>query len=448
MTPSSKTHCCWLLITVGAFVAGLQLERLEPVPVKVLGETWPSSRPLSGPPSSPELGSSANSAEQPAGPKAKAGNGGGEGWSVISSSTKSGSSKDLPPLTERQIEELVLRAIKVANPAERRKAFDRLLQEMQSDSFTVEQAMAIRSAMHENGASSEQWRLFDYAWGANDPEAALAHIDEISERYRRGFTSNMLPGLASVQPQKAIELVSAMEGRERYHMTGRLLEGLADYDAGVATDYVYQLAENGDRTAVPHMKRLTNEVFGTVGFDAGVAWAEQLAAGPLQAAALVRVANRFASQDPLEAAAWAEQFVGAKHNSRLFGEVVREWGDFQAAWEWVESLEPSLAQRDGLSAVYGFRGARQPHEAVQDIIDMPPSEDRNFALNGFISGLAHQDPEAAVLWAAEITEPGMREAAMVRAARHYYRQDTEAAAQWFARSGLPETAWERVKNSR
>ena len=81
------------------------------------------------------------------------------------------------PLSEGQIEELVLASIKSSDPVERRRAFDRILQEMRQDSFTVEQAMTIRKVMHNNKASGDQWRTFDYAWGANDPEAAVAYID-------------------------------------------------------------------------------------------------------------------------------------------------------------------------------------------------------------------------------------------------------------------------------
>ena len=77
-------------------------------------------------------------------------------------------------------------------------------------------------------------------------------------------------------------------------------------------------------------------------------------------------------------------------------------------------------------------------------MDMFVSDDRNFAINGFISGLAHQDGEAAVAWAAEITDQGMRQAAQVRAAQNYFKHNQEAATQWFADSGLPETAWYQV----
>jgi hypothetical protein len=71
---------------------------------------------------------------------------------------------------------------------------------------------------------------------------------------------------------------------------------------------------------------------------------------------------------------------------------------------------------------------------------MPVSQDRDFAINGFISGLAVQDGESAVIWAAEISDPGMRQAAMIRAGRHFFRQDQQAAMDWFAASDLPEAS--------
>ena len=342
------------------------------------------------------------------------------------------------PLSESQIEELVLASIKSSDPIERRRAFDRILQEMQQDSFTVEQAMTIRKVMHNNKASGDQWRDFDYAWGANDPEAAVAYIEQISEQYRNGYTSNMLPGLASVEPQTAIDLVAGMEGEVRRRMTGRLIEGLADNDIGVATEYVFGLAENEDPHTTQHMRKLAREVVDNEGLEGGLSWAENLEEGPLQGAALWQVANEFANEDPEAASLWAEQFVGQEQNSRLFGEVVREWDDREAAEAWVDSLEPGQGQRDALSAVFGFKGANQPHEAVQEIIDMPVSQDRDFAINGFISGLASQDGESAVIWAAEISDPGMRESAMIRAGRHFFRQDHQAAVEWFNASGLPE----------
>ena len=367
---------------------------------------------------------------------------------TVKSSAENGFMNQKGPLNKKQLQDLVDLAVKSTNPIERRKAFDRLLEEMRSDTFTYEQAMTIRIAMHHGGADGEQWRTFDYAWGANDPASAVAEIDRIPEQYRRGFTSNMLPGLASVEPQTAIGIVESMEGEMRQQMTGRLLEGLADYDVGFATDYVFDMAESGDPNASQYMRRLAKEVMETAGFEGGVEWAESLEEGALQAAALRSVANEYANNDPQAAAQWAEQFVGTEQNSRLFGEIVREWGNQEAASAWVESLEPSQGQRDALSAVYGHRGATRPEQALEEIQAMPQSADKDFALNGFISGLAHKDGEAAVAWAAEITMPGMRESAMVRAAKQYYKQDRQATEEWFVASGLPPESWWQIVGSK
>ena len=222
---------------------------------------------------------------------------------------------------------------------------------MQLDTSTAEQAMTMRSSLHENGANGEQWRIFDYAWGAHDPHAALANVLEIGEKYCQGFTGNMLSGLASVEPQLAVDLVSAMEGREKFHMTQRLIEGRADYDVQYATNYVQELADNGSRGASHHVKRLAGEVLSTAGFEEGVEWAENLGHGQVQANALWRFANGYTNQEPHGAANWATQIVGQDQNSRLFGEVVREWGNVDEATSWVNSLETSLARRDALSAI-------------------------------------------------------------------------------------------------
>ena len=307
--------------------------------------------------------------------------------------------------------------------------------------------MNIRSAMHHGGANGEQWKTFDYAWGANDPVSAVAEIDNIPEQYRRGFTSNMLPGLASVEPKTAIGIVEAMDGEMRKQMTGRLIEGLADYDVNFATDYVIEMAENGDPNIAQHMKRLAKEVLETTGLEGGLDWVEGLEEGALQASALRGVANEYANDQPEQAAKWAEQFIDSDQNSRMFGEIVREWGDQEAASAWVDSLEPSQGQRDAISAVYGFKGAKTPEKALQEIQSMPQSADKDYALNGFISGLAGQDGEAAVAWAAEINMPGMRESAMVRAAKQYYKQDSSATQEWFVASGLPVEAWYQISGT-
>ena len=219
--------------------------------------------------------------------------------------------------------------------------------------------------------NGEQWRLFDYAWGANDPAAAIAYINEIPERYRNGYLGNMLPGLASADPQTAIKLFEGFDPKLQGHLRKRLYEGLIDNGVEVATDYIYDATDPGAYHWRP-MDTLTREIAGEKGLDSTLQWAAELPDGPLRG----------------------------------------------SAW----------------SAAYAVWARQDPHAAIQSISAMAPSPDRDQALNGFASAHAGNDGERATAWAAEITNPGLREAALIRAGTHYFRQDQSAAATWFASS--------------
>ena len=374
-TSSLKRHGLWLLFTSAAYIAGSILRPNE-------ASVTDAERPIPI-----ELTQSAIVAREEESTTVSAVSS-LDGSTVASSDPVNGATLKeslLPysapvkqlPLTKEEIEELVLTAIKSTDPIKRRKAFDRVLQEIESDSFTKEQAMITRSAMGENGASGEQWRLFDYAWGTNHPHVAVSHVDEIPEQYRKGFLGNMLPGLASVESQVAIELFEGLEPGLQGQLRNRLYEGLIDKNIASATNYVYNAA-NPEKTDWRPMDTFARELANEQGLDATLAWAAELPEGSLRG----------------------------------------------NAW----------------SAAYAKWTSQDPHAAVQSIVEMPPSGDRNQAINGFISALAGEDPEAAVTWAAEISEPGMRESAMVRAGTQFFQQDPGAADAWFQSTDLPATA--------
>jgi hypothetical protein len=113
---------------------------------------------------------------------------------------------------------------------------------------------------------------------------------------------------------------------------------------------------------------------------------------------------------------------------------------------WLESLEASGAKRKGLSAAYGYWGALEPESAGEYLNQLPVSPDRDFAINGFISGMVHKDPETAVIWAEEISNKGLREAAMVRAGHNFFRQSHSAASDWLKGTALPEKAVKQLIN--
>ncbi len=286
-------------------------------------------------------------------------------------------------LTTGELNSLLRSATKSRGPLEARHAFDRILRAMQSSSLTMEQVKKIRSSMIGYKATDEHLRLFDYAWGANDPEAALAYLNEIPADQRNAYLANMISGLASENPQAAIEHFNSLDPESQAAIRPRFLEGLVDNEIALATDYLYQ-SSNLEKHDWRPMDTLAREIERDQGLDSTLAWAADLPEGALRS----------------------------------------------NAW----------------SAAYAVWAKQDPQAAVKSFVEMPQSSDRDQAINGFISAFAHEDGDLATDWAAQITNPAMREAAMIRAGRQYFAQDQEAATQWFSASGLPQSAWAQLTN--
>lgn len=285
------------------------------------------------------------------------------------------------PLGKKEITSLIAQAVKGSKAVDRRRAFDRILEEMQSSTFNREQAFMMRGAMAQAGVDGKLWQLFDYSWGANDPATAIAHLDEIPDRYFEGFLGNMIPGLASVDPQAAIEVFSGLEPEVASRVERRLLEGLVDNDVMVATDFIFETTDLNNFDWRP-MDTLTREIARDGGMAETLEWASELPDGPLRSSA---------------------------------------WSAAYAAW-----------------------ASQNPEGAIESIMAMDTSHERNMALNGFTAAFAHSNGSLAVEWANEISEPRVREGALMRAFRQFHRQDPQAAAQSFVSIDLPPNVWQEA----
>ena len=285
------------------------------------------------------------------------------------------------PLGKKEITSLIAQAVKGSKAIDRRRAFDRILEEMQSSAFNREQAFMMRGAMAQAGVDGKLWQLFDYSWGANDPATAIAHLDEIPDHYFEGFLGNMIPGLASVDPQAAIEVFSGLEPEVASRVERRLLEGLVDNDVMVATDFIFETTDLNNFDWRP-MDTLTREIARDGGMAETLEWATELPDGPLRSSA---------------------------------------WSAAYAAW-----------------------ASQNPEGAIESIMAMDSSNDRNMALNGFTAAFAHSDGSLAVEWANEISEARLREGALTRAFRQFHRQDPQAAAQSFVSIDLPPNVWQEA----
>lgn len=298
------------------------------------------------------------------------------------------------PIGNEKLDSLVRAAVEAElgakkNPtedavAEARERFEDLLAALRTSALSKEQAVAARARLLELGASAELLKQFDYTWAANHPEDAVAHLDEIPAEEQGAYLENILPGLASQDPQAAVDLFEGVAKELRDQIRPRLLEGLVDHDPEVAMDYIVddrEKTEPEERSWKP-MDQLAREMEQEQGLEATLKWADDLPQGALRA----------------------------------------------NAW----------------SAAYAVWAVKDPLAAVSSINTMGEGTDRDQAINGFISGHANQDPQRAVEWADQITNPTMREAALIRAGQKYHAQNPEGAAQWLDSSGLPEGKWGQV----
>ena len=286
-------------------------------------------------------------------------------------------------LSQDEIDLLVTDSIKSSSPIERRQAMDQILQKMRNSEMSFEDALAIGEALKEQGANDE-WELLGYAMGVYQSDETIAHLGKIPAEERVGFIENMIPGLASENADLAINLFESLEPNEQAKVRPELLRGLVDNDTAIATDYIYDSSD-------------------------------------------------------LENYSWRPM-------AELTRELVKDKG-LQPALDWANELPQGPQRRDAWSSAYAVWASKDPVAAGESVNQLPDGADRNLAINGFVSAHVHQDGEMAMTWIDAISEPGLRDAAMIRVGRQYFQRDPEAATRWYSSSGVAPSIWEQVTNS-
>ncbi len=317
---------------------------------------------------------------------------------------------------------------------------------------------------------------FHFAWGqVAGLDALLFGIDT-----PESDTGPTLQGWAVADPAAAVAWFQKIDieddptfdpivrGREipadvlRAYLAHSLTEGLAAADPAAALDFAASYASGGGAGADGLVGVVAGRVVEARGVEPAKRWAESLAAvgeavpfrrpdgksEPVsqRAAAMASVAVAQARTDPRAAAEWVAASASPEDEPWVVRDVARIWAqsDPPGAVGWLETLGDSRGQREGLSAAYANWAAREPMGASEHLVAQPESPERDFAINGFTAALAHRDPESAVIWAEQITNPGLREAATLRAAQRFYAQDPAAASDWLATSGLSADSREKV----
>lgn len=296
------------------------------------------------------------------------------------------------------------------DPIERRLAFSKMIQ-----GLTAENAMLLREQIEHISSNSSEWREFHYAWGALAGEVAVKFGAESERR----DVAACFSGWASADPEAALAWLANQpeDQRGRGDFKWGAVYGLANNDPKLATDYVSERLEAGDRDAARMIRVVADSVMRSGRIGEATSWSESLPEGALRDVAVDRVARRYADEDPVRAYAWLEKLPGGPGKVRGIQETFERW-----------------AVRDAVAAAAKLNG-------------MGDSPLRDSAVKGFSQRLADRDPATAIDWASTISNERVRNDALLEYGRKYMRRDRDAATRWLSNSDLPDSLRKRISDS-
>ena len=326
----------------------------------------------------------------------------------------------------------------------RRLVFEKMLSQL-----TVENARQMRRQVADMEPESYEYREFHYQWGKIGGKDAVLH----GATTKKPDMRITLAGWASADPEAALKWFRSLPEYDRknysnqaYMMSG-LVHGLTDHSQERGLKFVFQMQKQKHPMMGRMMSVVTGRMIHAQGVENVAEWTGTLPPGSLRAIARARVVWDLGKQDLGAAAAWVEGFAHEGDAGLGVEAMAKVWvrQDILGSVTWLESLDHGPAKRKGLSAAYGYWGALEPDSAALYLNEQPPNVDRDFAINGFISGLVRNDPETALIWAEEIQTKGLREAAMVRAGERFFRMDPQAASDWMEGVSLSENSMNRLR---
>jgi hypothetical protein len=349
---------------------------------------------------------------------------------------------EISRLSNIGIEALTKEALNDPNPVKRRLAFSRLLEGM-----TVENSAAIRDELVSLGAGRQEWQDFNYAWGAIAGQDAFTNSTMSEKRDLEAVIS----GWAATDPAGAIAMLANLPediADQKSQLERGIVSGLADRDQNEAAKYVYSLASEGREDAPRLMGIVASEVLRKDGSESAARWTESLADGLVKGSAMNEVAGRYVREDPEAASSWIAQFAAEEYAASAVAEVGKEWAEKEplTAVTWLDNLPEGQGQKNGLNAAFGDWEDKDPVAAGEYLLTMAESPKRDAAIKGFAEGVAWQDPQIALAWALDITNPQIRGESITRVGHAYFRRNPEAAQEWLTNSGFSAEMQNAIKN--
>jgi protein-L-isoaspartate O-methyltransferase len=200
--------------------------------------------------------------------------------------------------------------VKERDPLKRHEMMGRLLNQVTSEN--ARDISAVFNGLPRDYALQQVKGLFAHAWGRLDGKAAVEHLAGTrAGSWTPREVGEALSGWAVSEPRAATAwLQSQTEGRSKAIYSYYLISGLIINDLDGAIRYVHSMkGELPDRSR--HMERIVAQLLLMRDRKEVVDWASGLGDGELKTAALREIAEKFAGEDPGQAAKWLAGLLGS-----------------------------------------------------------------------------------------------------------------------------------------
>lgn len=312
----------------------------------------------------------------------------------------------------------------------------------------------------------EKSQLFLNAWGRIDGAGAMAELmarreageGENNGRGGRGGRGggrggdgfemmSILSGWATTDAAQATEYLNNnndIEGREKTMLQAGIVQGLLVNGVGEAMKYVNDLP-TGDNSREWMMGSIASEVL-EGGIEEAASWVTTISDSQLKEGALNRVIDQYKREDLDAAADWVATMSGESYANDSIREIAEQMAETapQKALAWAEALAED-AQPQVYREALNEWAKSDPAAASEYLLAMTDSTERDQGISGLTSTLQREEPESAIIWAQEISDPQLKESTLIDVARTWYNSGDQAAAgAWLETSGLSTEAVEKV----
>ena len=323
------------------------------------------------------------------------------------------------------------------DPVERLSGFVQALNDL--GPHNIEAVRSAFETLPEGTTRSQEMRLLLHAWAKFAPKAAIEYAPSLGKSEATYAIRAALASWASYDAPAAMKWTEdATDTNKRGQYMVGIVQGVASFDPGAATDLLYAMEGTNYRyqaasvLVTSHMNESP---------DKAMDWAAQLPDGnqQLKSVILSQVATKVAQQDPTRCAQWALTLDAGEGQKRVISAVINYGSreSYEDTSQWVKQLPDGDNRYYAIEQMVNQWAWRNPVDTANWLNEFPASEKLDPAIDNFARRIMHKEPATAADWASSLVDQDRRSKSLANVFKNWRKKNPEAAVVW-AENHAPE----------